>query len=182
MKSEEVIQILQISRQTLSKYVREGKIKAVRMPNGWYHYDADSVYAFLNAGRPRKTCIYARVSGNVQKADLEQQIRDAKSFCYASGFTVSEVFSDIAPGNSFENRPGFFRMLGEIEANNVERVVVLHKNRLVRDGIGLIEHIFDRYRCKIIALDQDATRDLDKQEKELDIHSMGQHYKTESEE
>lgn len=47
MKAKEVMSILRISNPTLSKYLKEGKIKAKILPNGRYDYDEDSVYDFL---------------------------------------------------------------------------------------------------------------------------------------
>ena len=66
--------MLKISRQTLTKYVKEGIIKTELLPNGRYAYDTDSVYAFLNKNVKRKTYIYARVSTSKQKPDLDNQI------------------------------------------------------------------------------------------------------------
>ncbi|SET23778.1 MerR HTH family regulatory protein [Anaerobranca gottschalkii DSM 13577] len=44
MKSKEVLDLLNISRPTLTKYVKEGLIKVSVLPNGRYNYDKDSVY------------------------------------------------------------------------------------------------------------------------------------------
>ena len=44
MKSKEVLELLQISRPTLTKYVKSGRIRVEVMKNGRYDYDKDSVY------------------------------------------------------------------------------------------------------------------------------------------
>ncbi|WP_188619061.1 MerR family transcriptional regulator, partial [Anoxybacteroides voinovskiense] len=44
MKAKEVLELLQLSRPTLTKYVKEGVIKVNILPNGRYDYDKDSVY------------------------------------------------------------------------------------------------------------------------------------------
>lgn len=67
MRSGEVLQLLRISRQTLSKYVRTGKIRTVTLPNGQYDYNRDDVYSLFNKGVERKTVLYARVSTAKQK-------------------------------------------------------------------------------------------------------------------
>jgi len=74
MKASEVLKILRITRPILSKYVKEGIIKVTVLPNGRYDYDSESVYAFLNKDVQRKTVIYARVSTNKQKKDLQNQV------------------------------------------------------------------------------------------------------------
>ena len=62
MRSKEVLNLLRVTRPTLTKYVKSGKIKVIRKPNGHYEYDEESVYAFLIKDVRRKTYIYARVS------------------------------------------------------------------------------------------------------------------------
>ncbi|CAM2809101.1 helix-turn-helix domain-containing protein [Campylobacter hyointestinalis] len=44
MKSNEVLKLLKISRVTLWKYVKNGKIRTIKQPNGYYLYNADDVY------------------------------------------------------------------------------------------------------------------------------------------
>lgn len=45
MKSKEVLALLRVTRLTLTKYVKNGTIKATLLPNGKYDYDDESVYA-----------------------------------------------------------------------------------------------------------------------------------------
>ena len=48
MRAKEVMKILQITRPTLSKYVKQGLIKVDAIINGQYRYNEDSVYALIN--------------------------------------------------------------------------------------------------------------------------------------
>lgn len=41
MKSKEVLELLRISRPTLCKYVKEGKIGVIKLHNGFYDYSID---------------------------------------------------------------------------------------------------------------------------------------------
>lgn len=57
MKAKEVKEILGITQPTLSKYVKEGRIKVVKI-NPWnYFYDEESVYAFIGKEVPIKNKI-----------------------------------------------------------------------------------------------------------------------------
>lgn len=47
MKAKEVMQILNITRPTLCKYVKQGLIKVDSQINGQYRYNKDSVMALL---------------------------------------------------------------------------------------------------------------------------------------
>ena len=164
MRSKEVLNLLRITRPTLTKYVKSGIIKVVRKPNGQYEYDEDSVYAFLNKDVKRKTYIYARVSTSKQKKDLENQIELLKQFCFTNGYTVSGIFADVANGISFEKRKEFFSMLDDVLAGKVERVVITYKDRLSRVGFDLFLHLFQKYHCEIVVMSEVGSVKLDSQE------------------
>jgi predicted site-specific integrase-resolvase len=164
MKSKEVLELLQITRPTLTKYVKEGLIKVNILPNGRYDYDKDSVYKLFNKGVERKTYIYARVSTPKQKADLENQIQMLKQFCFSNGYCISRVFSDIASGISFEKRKDFFKMLDDVITGKVERIVITYKDRLSRVGFELFYHLFKKYNCEIIVMSEVGSEKLDSEE------------------
>ena len=164
MKAKEVLKLLRISRQTLTKYVKDGIIKVEVLPNGRYEYDENSVYLFLNKDLKRKTYIYARVSTSKQKHDLENQVELLKQFCFTNGYTVSGVYSDVASGINFEKRSSFFEMLDDIIDNKVERVVITYKDRLTRVGFDLFYHLFKKYNCEIIVMSEVGSEKLDRQE------------------
>ena len=44
MKAKEVMELLDISRRTLTRYITKGVIKGNRLPTGRYIYDDESVY------------------------------------------------------------------------------------------------------------------------------------------
>lgn len=164
MKSSEVLRTLHICRQTLCQYVKDGKIKATKLPNGQYDYDETSVYAFLNKDVKRKTYLYTRVSTTKQKTDLKNQIETLKQFCFMNGYQISGIFSDIASGIDFEKRKDFFKMLDEIIEGKVEKVIITYKDRLSRVGFGLFKHLFEHYHCQIIVMSDIGSEKLDSEE------------------
>lgn len=164
MKAKEVLNLLRITRPTLTKYVKEGILKVQLLPNGRYDYQEESVYAFLNKEVKRKTYLYARVSTRKQRPDLEHQIELLKQFCFMNGYMISGIFSDIASGISFENRKEFFLMLDEIIDNKVERVVITYKDRLARVGFDLFSYLFKKYHCEIVVMSELGSKKLDRQE------------------
>ena len=164
MKAKEVLRLLRISRQTLTKYVKDGLIEVETLPNGRYEYNENSVYKFLNKDLKRKTYIYARVSTSKQKRDLENQIELLKQFCFTNGYVISGIYSDIASGINFEKRNDFFKMIDEIIDNKVERVVITYKDRLSRVGFDLFYHLFKKYNCEIVIMSEVGSEKLDSQE------------------
>ncbi len=172
MKSKEILELLQITRPTLTKYVKEGIIKTITLPNGRYDYDEESVYKLFNKGVDRKTYVYARVSTTKQKKDLENQINLLKQFCFTNGYIISKVYSDVASGISFEKRKDFFMMLDDIISGKVERIVITYKDRLSRVGFELFYHLFKKYHCEIIVMSEVGSEKLDSQEVFEEIVSL----------
>ena len=62
-----MLELLQITRPTLIKYVKEGMIKTTTLSNGRYDYDKDSIYKLLNKGIDRKTYLYVLIKHTVKK-------------------------------------------------------------------------------------------------------------------
>jgi len=121
-------------------------------------------YKIFNKGISRKTFIYARVSTAKQKADLENQTELLKRFCFERGYSINQVFADIASGLSFEKRKGLFALLDEVLSGRVERVVISYKDRLSRVGYSLFKHLFDKYNCEIVVMSEVGSEKLDSQE------------------
>ena len=164
MKAKEVLQILRVSRPTLTKYVREGLVKVTLKGNGQYDYDADSVYQVLNKDVVRKTYVYARVSTPKQKHELDNQVQLLKTFCFQNGYVLNGVYQDIASGISFEKRTQFFELLDEVLAGKVKRVVITYKNRLSRVGFELFSHLFAKHGCELIVMSEVGSTKLDSEE------------------
>ena len=128
MKAKEVLQILKVTRQTLTRYVKEGRVKVTLKENGQYDYDSDSVYKLLNKDIERKTYVYARVSTSKQKCDLENQVQLLKTFCFQNGYILNGIYQDIASGIGFDKRTQFFELLDEVLAGKVNRVIITYRD------------------------------------------------------
>lgn len=164
MKANEALSILRVTRPTLARYVKEGKIKATKLPIGRYDYDEESIYKFLNKNVQRKTVLYCRVSTAKQKKDLMNQEELLKQFCFSNGLTINAIYKDIASGIDFENRKDFFAMLDEIIAGKIDTVVITYKDRLSRIGFNLFTHLFKKYNCKIVVMSEIGSTKLDSEE------------------
>lgn len=172
MTAKEVLRVLQITRPTLTKYVKENKLKVTVKGNGRYDYDADSVYKMLNKDIERKTYLYARVSTPKQKKDLENQVQLLKNFCFQNGYIINGIYQDIAGGISFDKRKQFFDMLDEILSGRVNRVIIAYKDRLSRVGFELFTYLFKKYGCEIIVISEIGSEKLDSEEILEEIRSL----------
>ena len=164
MKAKEVLELLRITRPTLHKYLKTGIVRGTLLPNGYYDYNEQDVYNFLNKDQKRKTYLYARVSTSKQKKDLSNQIELLKSFAFNQGLTINGIYSDVASGISFEKRKDFFSMLDEVLNYRVEKVVITYKDRLSRVGFGLFQHLFSKFGTEIVVLSEVGNPKLDSEE------------------
>ena len=172
MKANEVLNLLRISRKTLHIYASTGKIRFTAMPNGFYDYNDEDVYKLLNRDVKRKTVIYARVSTTKQRNELNNQIQQLKQWCFMNGYTINAIYSDIAPGISFDKRKEFFNMIDEIINYKVERVITTYRDRLGRVGFDLFKHLFEKFGTEIIVISEAGDQKLYSEEIFDDIISM----------
>lgn len=101
--------------------------------------------------KPKITVGYCRVSSQKQKDDLEIQIGNVRIYLLAQGKPF-EIISDIGSGINYK-RIGLSKLIDKINNNEVEKVVILYKDRLARFGFELIEYLAEMHGCKIEVID-----------------------------
>ena len=153
MKCKQVLKILQITRPTLSKYVKIGKVKAKLQTNGQYIYDDESVYKVLNKDLTRQSVIYCRVSTQKQKSSLQTQKKYLEDFCMTKGIKIGNVYQDIGSGLNFD-RKGFQQLVDDVINYKVAQVFVTYKDRLSRVSFNLFKNLFQNFNCEIIVLNE----------------------------
>jgi len=93
--------MLGISYSTLSRWVREGRIRAIRTAGGKYRIPESEVKRIaegLPTSKEVRAVIYARVSSSDRKSDLERQIEYLTQYCTSKGCKVIDMLSDVASG------------------------------------------------------------------------------------
>ena len=171
MKASKVLKLLQVTRQTLCRYVKEGKILGKPLPNGYYDYDEESVYKFLDNELHRGAVIYCRVSTPSQKNDLHNQRKQLEEYCAKNGIAVSSVYSDIGSGINFD-RKEFQRLLKDIINHKVSRVFITYKDRLSRISFDMFKNLFDEFNCEIVVINDVDDEKLVEKEIFSEIISM----------
>lgn len=148
MKAKDVLRLTQFSRITLMNHVKNGKIKANKLPNGYYDYDEDDVMKFVK-NEHRKNVIYARVSTYKQKNDLDHQIHFLNKFCKNNDINIDQIVSDISSGLDLD-RPNFSNLLDDILHYRISTVVISFKDRLTRLSFPILQSIFNKFGTNII--------------------------------
>lgn len=172
MKSSKVLKILNISRQTLVKYVKNGDIRVLMKENKQYDYNEEDVYRKAGLSENRVNVVYARVSTLKQKKDLENQVETLINYCNANGVKVDKVYKDIASGMNFD-RKQFRSMLEDVLNYRISSIYITYKDRFSRISFDMFERLFLEYNCKIIVINEvESTTEESEKEIFADIISM----------
>ena len=104
MKAKEVKELLGITQVTLSKYVKNGLIKVIKINPWHYVYDAMDVYAMIGRKKNNKikNISYSRVSTNKQKYDLKTQTERIHNWSIMNGIILDEQYEEIGSGINYK--------------------------------------------------------------------------------
>ena len=72
-----------------------------------------------------------------------------------------EMITDIGSGINY-NKKGLKTLIQKIESNEVEKIVILYKDRLLRFGYELLEYICELHNVKIEIID--TTENIEQEE------------------
>ena len=153
------------TNQTLRNWDKDGTLKPHHVSeSGYRYYSQEQLNHFLGLKQEvqlnKKTIGYCRVSSNKQKDDLERQIENVKTYMYAKGYSF-EIISDIGSGINY-NKKGLNKLIDMVTNSEVEKIVILYKDRLIRFGYELIENLCNKYGTTIEIIDN--TEKIEEQE------------------
>jgi DNA binding domain, excisionase family len=135
---------------------RTGEVIPARISEkGTRYYSEEQLRELKNSRTPQreeKVIAYCRVSTKSQKDELEKQVENVKSYMYAKGYSF-EVITDIGSGINYKNK-GLQKLISLIDSNQVTKVVILHKDRLVGFGFELIQLLCELHDVKIEIIDK----------------------------
>lgn len=153
-KIGETAELLSLHPNTLRTMHIDGSFVPVRVGRGGVrYYSHEQIQNFLGKSVsqadifPRKIVGYCRVSSSKQKADLERQKDRLNLYMLANGYQF-EIISDIGSGINFKNK-GLLKLLSMVEADEVEKIVIMHKDRLPCFGFELFEQVCHIHNTEI---------------------------------
>ncbi len=151
VKIGEAAKILGVNPQTLRRWEDGGVIKPFkRTPKGTRLYSLQELLGAKDDSYP--TIAYARVSSSDQKEDLERQHAVLEAFCNKKGWQT-EIIRDLGSGMNYNNK-GLVRLLDLIVQGKMSRLVLTHKDRLLRFGADLIFRICELKGIEIVIINK----------------------------
>jgi len=121
----------------------------------YYTHDQYLQYRGLVAEEQGLTIVYTRVSGVAQKTDLANQVHALEAYCKQHSIIVDEWMSDLGSGLNYK-RKQFNRLLEMIELGQVRRLVMAHRDRLVRFGYDYFEAFCQRQHTELVVINGEA--------------------------
>ena len=153
----EAAQILGVTTTTLRNWDKKGLLKPDELTKGKARrYRIESL---RNVNRnivftkdDLKTIAYARVSSHDQKEDLIRQVHLLELYCSKHGYKY-EVIQDIGSGMNYYKK-GLTKLIDLILDNHVQRLILTHKDRLLRFGAELVFSICEAKNVEVIIINQ----------------------------
>ena len=160
LTTKEVAQLAGVNLDTVRRWDSKGLIKSYRTEGGHRRYDTDSVYSYI--GQPKATrqdkysLIYARVSTRNRENDLNRQVELLEMFCSSKGWRY-KVLKDIGSGLNY-NKKGLIELIRLIETNQIDRLIINYKDRLLRFGSEIIFEMCKWHNVEVIIVSEDESK------------------------
>jgi len=139
-----------VSASTLRRWEAEGKLIPERTVNGHRRYELSQLLGIK--AELSYTIGYCRVSSHDQKDDLFRQKEVVELFCTANGWQ-HEIIEDLGSGLNYSKR-GLKRLIRLIVDGKVERLVLTHKDRLLRFGSELIFSLCEHFGTEVVIINR----------------------------
>jgi len=151
---KEAANYLGISTQTLRRWEKSGHLlPTIRTKGNQRRYDLSKLLPLQNSVQNNQSTFgYARVSSHDQKSDLERQCKLLELFCAQQGWSF-EIISDLGSGMNY-NKRGLKKLLNLILEDKIKRLVLTHKDRLLRFGAELVFSLCEQKGVEIVIINQ----------------------------
>jgi predicted site-specific integrase-resolvase len=146
--------ILGVTVQTLRKWEKSGKLLPDRKTDGGTrYYDLSRIVGRDSKSKSHDLTIgYARVSSHDQRKDLDRQKELLEMFCASNGWQ-HEIISDLGSGLNYRKK-GLKELIRLIDSGKMSRLVVTHKDRLLRFGAELIFTLCEMRQIEVVIINK----------------------------
>ena len=135
----------------LRKWDSTGELMPARRTRGGTRYYSVAELLGLS-DKDSPTVAYARVSSQDQKADLNRQKAILEAYCAANGWQF-EIVSDLGSGMNYRKK-GLQQVLEMILRRRIQRLVLTHKERLLRFGADLVLALCEHQGVEVVIINQ----------------------------
>ncbi|MFA6037264.1 MAG: IS607 family transposase [Legionellales bacterium] len=162
IKVGQAAQLLGVSVQTLRRWEERGELLPERRSEGGTRYYDIEKLLKLRSSEPELTIAYARASAPEESDFFKQQVQKLELYCAQKGWTY-EVLRDRGSGINCD-KSGLRKLLNLIVDKKIKRLVVTHKDRLLRIGAELVFALCAAKKIEVVILNSAEHTESDDQE------------------
>jgi putative resolvase len=152
IKIGEAAKILGVSIQTLRRWEETGYLLPARVSEGkTRYYNIDQLIG-KKTSEADFTVAYARVSSHDQKEDLDRQSEVLAGYCAKQGWNF-QIIQDLGSGMNYQKK-GLKTLLSLILERKMSRLVITHKDRLLRFGAELIFALCEVKQIEVVIMNK----------------------------
>jgi len=152
----EAAELLGVNTRTLRRWDIEDKLEAVRTLGGHRRYRLSDIEALqgidVESRGENEDCVvvYCRVSSHDQKkkGDLDRQKGRVLECCVKKNYKVGYVLEEVSSGMN-DKRSKLKCLFKLVQERKVNRVVIEHKDRLVRFMFNILVEFFGSHEVEI---------------------------------
>ncbi|PNK01885.1 IS607 family transposase [Cylindrospermopsis raciborskii S07] len=162
---------LGVSVKTVRRWADSGKLRFERSPSGHRRFYLADIKRITPRDfkqlEDRVTINYARVSSSDPKEDLTRQIQVLEAFSGANGWQFETIY-DLGSGLNY-NKKGLQKLLKRIMQGDVGRLVLTHKDKLLRFGSELVFAMCEEYETEVVIINKSTEETTFEQELVTDM-------------
>lgn len=147
----EAAQIKGVSIETLRNWEEKAILVPERTEGGHRRYKLRDLVG-VDAQSEKVTVAYARVSSQDQKSDLERQSLVLSAYCESNRWKY-QLIQDLGSGLNYKKK-GLRKLIGLILDEEVDRLVITNKDRLLRFGSELIFSLCEHFGIEVLILNR----------------------------
>lgn len=155
--------LLNVSKSTLQRWDKSGKLKALRTEGGHRRYKESEILNLIGIeetdGEDKQNSVivatYARCSTSDQKShgDIDRQSERLVEYSVKHKYKIEHIIKDMGSGLN-DKRKGFVKLCKLVIDKKINKIIIEHKDRLTRFQYNLIEMFFNSYGVEIELVDK----------------------------
>lgn len=144
-----------VTPNTVRNWEESGKITCERTKGGHRRINLNELYK-IKVAHEKFTLIYSRVSTSNKKDDLERQKKALELYAASKGYKYKSI-EDIGSGLNY-NKKGLLKLIELIENEEIDRLIITHKDRLLRFGSEIIFKICQMHDIDVEIINNDEEK------------------------
>lgn len=140
-----------VTPTTIRNWDKIGKISSERTKGNHRRFDVSELSKFVDV--EKYSICYARVSTRNKLNDLNRQKQVLELYAASKGYTYKTI-EDVGSGLNY-NKKGLLSLIELINSEQINTLIITHKDRLLRFGSEIIFKLCELHNVKVEIINKD---------------------------